>query len=42
MDSLTQVQIIVYTVGALGLVLAFLGFKYLKPEPPKKENHAQK
>ncbi len=35
MDSLTQVQIIVYTVGAFGLVLGFLALKYGKP--PKKD-----
>jgi hypothetical protein len=37
MDTLTQVQVIVYTVGGIFLVLSILGLKYLKPESSKKE-----
>jgi hypothetical protein len=39
MDSLTQVQIVVYAVGAFGLVLSFLVLKYGKPP---KEDQAKK
>ena len=31
MDPLTHVQIIVYSVGAFGLILCFLAWKYVKP-----------
>lgn len=41
MDALTQVQIIVYTVGGLSIVLGLLCLKYLKPEPPEKDKKSK-